>query len=69
MSCRLYNNNGYGCGGCIHFVKTNSVTLQGNVLTLNIPQASYSNKERSKKQNTKQINETQAYILYIILLI
>ena len=46
MSCRLYNNNGYGCGGCIHFVKTNSVTLQGNVLTLNIPQASYSNKER-----------------------
>ena len=46
MSCRLYNNNGFGCGGCIHFVKTNSVTLQGNVLTLNIPQASYSNKER-----------------------
>ena len=25
--------------------------------------------ERSKKQNTKQINEIQAYILYIILLI
>lgn len=46
MSCSLYNNNGYGCGGCIHFVKTNSVTLQGNVLTLNIPQASYSNKEK-----------------------
>lgn len=46
MSCSLYNNNGYGCGGCIHFVKTNSVTLQGNVLTLNIPQESYSNKER-----------------------
>lgn len=45
MSCRLYNN-GYGCGGCIHFVKTNSVTLLGNVLTLNIPQASYSNKEK-----------------------
>lgn len=47
MSCSLYNNNGYGCGGCIHFVKTNSVTLQGNVLTLNIPQASYSNKKKS----------------------
>ena len=46
MSCSLYNNNGYGCGGCIHFVKTNSVTLQGNVLTLNIPQASYSNKKK-----------------------
>lgn len=46
MSCSLYNNNGYGCGGCIHFVKTNSVTLLGNVLILNIPQASYSNKEK-----------------------
>ena len=46
MSCKLYNNNGYGCGGCIHFVKTNSVTLQDNILTLNIPQESYSNKEK-----------------------
>ena len=46
MSCKLYNNNGYGCGGCIHFVKTNSVTLVGSVLVLNLPQATYSNKER-----------------------
>lgn len=31
MACSLYNNNnnGYGCGGCVHFVKTNSVTVQG----------------------------------------
>lgn len=29
MSCSLYNNNnGYGYGGCIHSVKTDSVTLQ-----------------------------------------
>ena len=44
--CRLYNNGGYGCGGCTHFVKTNSVTLVDNVLVLNIPQATYSNKEK-----------------------
>ena len=29
MACSLYNNNGYGCGGCVHFVKTNSVTDVG----------------------------------------
>ena len=46
MPCNLYNNNGCGCGGCIHFVKTNSVTLVDNVLILNIPQATYSNKEK-----------------------
>ena len=46
MSCRLYNNGGYGCGGCTHFVKTNSITLVDNVLVLNIPQATYSNKEK-----------------------
>lgn len=56
MPCRLYNNNGYGCGGCIHFVKTNSVTLLGNVLTLNIPQASYSNKG---EHETKELYEEQ----------
>lgn len=47
MPCNLYNNNGCGCGGCIHFVKTNSVTLVDNVLVLNIPQATYSNKEKA----------------------
>ena len=46
MPCSLYNNNGFGCGGCEHFVRTNSVTLVGNVLVLNIPQKSYSNKEK-----------------------
>ena len=46
MACSLYNNGGYGCGGCIHFVKTNSVTLTNNVLILNIPEATYSNKEK-----------------------
>lgn len=46
MACNLYNNGGFGCGGCTHFVKTNSVTLNGTVLELNIPQATYSNGEK-----------------------
>lgn len=46
MPCRLYNNNGFGCGGCEHFARTNSVSLVGNVLVLNIPQKSYDNKEK-----------------------
>lgn len=46
MSCRFYNNNGFGCGGCEHFVRTNSVTLVDSVLVLNIPQKTYSNKEK-----------------------
>ena len=46
MACELYNNGGYGCSGCTHFVKTNSVTLNGTVLELNIPQKTYSNKEK-----------------------
>ena len=46
MACSLYNNNGFGCGGCEHFVRTNSVTLVGSVLVLNIPQETYSNKEK-----------------------
>lgn len=46
MACRYYNNNGFGCGGCEHFVKTNSVTLVGDVLVLNIPQNTYSNGEK-----------------------
>lgn len=47
MACNLYNNNGFGCGGCVHFVRTQSVTLVGNVLVLNIPQKTYSNKEKA----------------------
>lgn len=46
MACRLYNNNGFGCGGCTHFVKTVSVIVSGNVLILNIPQKTYSNHEK-----------------------
>lgn len=46
MPCKFYNNNGFGCGGCEHFVRTNSVTLTGGVLVLNIPQKTYSNKEK-----------------------
>lgn len=46
MACRLYNNEGYGCGACTHFVKTSAVTLVGSVLVLNIPQKTYSNHEK-----------------------
>lgn len=46
MSCSLYNNNGCGCGGCVHFVKTNSVTLTDGVLILNIPQETFANKQK-----------------------
>lgn len=46
MVCSLYNNNGFGCGGCEHFVRTVSATLVGSVLVLNIPQKTYSNKEK-----------------------
>lgn len=46
MACSLYNNGGFGCGGCCHFVKTVSVTLVGDVLVLNIPQKTYSNGEK-----------------------
>lgn len=37
MACNLYNNNGFGCGGCTHFVRTNSITLTSGVLVLDIP--------------------------------
>lgn len=46
MLCKFYNNSGYGCGGCVHFVKTVSVSLVGSVLVLNLPQETYSNKEK-----------------------
>lgn len=48
MACNLYNNNGFGCGGCTHFVRSNSVTLTGGVLTIDIPlpQVSLSNKQK-----------------------
>lgn len=37
MACRYYNNDGFRCGSCVHMVKTNSVTVVGTVLVLNIP--------------------------------
>ena len=46
MACNLYNNNGYKCGACTHFVKKISVTLTDGVLILNIPQNTYSNHEK-----------------------
>lgn len=46
MACNKYNNNGFGCGGCIHFVKTTDVTITGDTLILNIPESTYTNKEK-----------------------
>lgn len=46
MTCSLYNNNGFGCGGCEHFVRTQAVELNGTVLVLNIPQNTYSNGDK-----------------------
>lgn len=43
MSCRNFRN----CGCCSHFYKSNSVTVSGNVLIINIPQDTFSNKEKA----------------------
>lgn len=37
MACSLYNNNGFGCGGCEHFVRTNSITQGAGTITIDIP--------------------------------
>ena len=55
MACSLYNNNGYGCGGCVHFVKTNSVTLVDNVLPKYVKSAMEQYKDWEEK--TKQLYE------------
>lgn len=44
MPCKQFR--GTPCGGCCHFVKSNSVTLVGDVLVINIPEATYSNREK-----------------------
>lgn len=44
MPCRQFR--GAPCGGCCHFVKSNSVTLVGDVLVINIPENTYSNHEK-----------------------
>ena len=48
MACKLFNNGGFGCGGCCHFDRTNSVSLTGSVLVLDIPapQVNLTNKEK-----------------------
>lgn len=48
MPCNLYNNNGFGCGGCIHFVRSTAVTVAGGVLTINIPN-NFGNIENGEK--------------------
>lgn len=45
MPCKQFR--GTPCGGCCHFVKSNSVVLMGDVLVINIPQKTYSNREKA----------------------
>lgn len=47
MSCRFYNNNGYGCGGCCHFTRTTAVTLADGQIVITIPQQTVRNKEKT----------------------
>lgn len=46
MTCSMYNNGGFNCNGCLHFVKTLSITLTGTVLTLTIPAETIRNREK-----------------------
>lgn len=45
MPCRQFC--GTPCGGCKHFIKSNSVTLVGDVLVINIPQQTFRNHEKA----------------------
>lgn len=48
MACGLYNNNGFKCGACEHFVRAKSVTLSGTTLIINIetPSVKLVNKQK-----------------------
>ncbi len=46
MACYLYNNQGYACGGCCHFVRSTAVTLTGTILSITIPEQRLRNHER-----------------------
>lgn len=37
MACSLYNNGGFGCGSCLHFVRSTNVTAANNTLIIDIP--------------------------------
>lgn len=42
----MYNNGGFGCGGCLHFFKSLSMTLAGDVLTITLPAETVRNREK-----------------------
>lgn len=49
MACNLYNNDGFGCGGCTHFVRSNSIAVNtaGNVfIDIPKPLETLSNKQK-----------------------
>lgn len=46
MACSQYTNGGYGCGGCLHFFKSLSITLATDVLTITLPAETVRNREK-----------------------
>lgn len=46
MACSLYNNNGYGCGGCIHFIKSTAITVTGGNVIITLPSETVRNCEK-----------------------
>lgn len=46
MACSMYNNGGFGCGGCLHFFRSTSITLAGDILTITLPAETVRNREK-----------------------
>lgn len=46
MACSLYNNGGYGCGSCVHFVKSTSISLIDTNIVVTIPSQTLYNREK-----------------------
>lgn len=47
MSCRFYNNDGFGCGGCCHFTRSTSITVTGGQVVITIPAETVRNREKT----------------------
>ena len=46
MTCSQFNNGGFGCGGCLHFFRSLSITLAADVLTITLPAETVKNLEK-----------------------
>ena len=65
MSCRNFRS----CGCCSHFYKSNSVTVSDNVLIINIPQDTFSNKEKACICLTQSIPDTATSAMQVVVTI